>query len=80
MAASSDPQFSSGIALNWSQSNTKMVTMTDGFLTIQAYVAGDTSRVVIGQTYNVYKQGATYMLGELVDQATGFNPPDSLSI
>lgn len=78
MAASSAPQFSSGIALNWSATNNKMVTMTDGFLTIQAYCAGDTSRVVLGQSYNVYKQGATYMLGEQLDQASGFNPADDL--
>lgn len=40
-----------------------IVVLTDGFNAIHVYVTPGGTPPLIGQSFNVYKQGATYFLG-----------------
>jgi len=43
--------------------NPDFCILTDGYFTVEVYIPGDTP-VQIGKSYQVYKQGETYFLGQ----------------
>lgn len=60
----SGPLIPYGVVIGFDEGNRDFALVSDGYFTVPAYIPFQTPEVQVGKSYSLYKQGATYYIGQ----------------